>query len=170
MSTRNQKEIALLPTSESSAILDPVKPPERFMGFWQLRMYTQESPIYIPECAPAVGATRSAVTHFHELQRPFMNASATWFLVWWLFLHRRLRPRQRGPSLSTRATSATPWRVLSKGRDPFLSGRSRKPNDLILASLSASTWGVNRDHSRLPSLSNRASPLCSPLPWSVTCP
>ncbi len=39
------------------------------MGFWQLRMYTQESPIYIPECAPAVGATRSALTHFHELRR-----------------------------------------------------------------------------------------------------
>ena len=139
------------------------------MGFWQLRMYTQESPIYIPECAPAVGATRSAVTHFHELQRPFMNASATWFLVWWLFLHRRLRPRQRGPSFHL-GDFCYPLAGPLHRALPVLIRALKGIKDSLLASLSASTWGVNRDRSRLPSLSSKASPPCLPLPWLVTRP
>jgi hypothetical protein len=67
------------------------------MGKRQFRMYTQELPICIPEICVAVYAFRSALNLFSQTVRiSFGEHGAVWFLLWWLFLHRRLRPRQRG--------------------------------------------------------------------------
>ncbi len=81
--------------------------------------------------------------------------------MWWLFLHRRLRSRQRGSSLSLERL-CYPLAVLSKGRDPFLSGRFRKVLRLSLAGLSASTRSVVETPSACcfsPTLRHRNAPL-----------
>ena len=113
---------------------------------------------------------RSAQTHFHESSR---------------FSKRRRCRLVFGvvafppPPVTSPATRPKPFDLsgfcyplagpLHRAR-PVLIRALKEVIDLLLASLSASTWGVNRDRSRLPSLSNKASPLCSPLPWLVTCP
>lgn len=43
------------------------------------------------------------------------------FLMWWLFLHRRLRPRQRGSTSCDMSGVAPVWLIISKGRYSFLS-------------------------------------------------
>jgi hypothetical protein len=73
---------------------------------------------------------------------------AVWFLLWWLFLHRRLRTRQRG-SASCDASGLAPRRLINPaGVIRFY------PDDLgspvtALASLSASTWCVMAAYSPL---------------------
>lgn len=54
-----------------------------------------------------------------------LEARAAWFLVWWLFLHRRLTNRQRG-STCVEATTPLQRLIKSSKRNPFLSGRTGK--------------------------------------------
>jgi hypothetical protein len=115
-------------------------------GEWQLCMYTREPPFYIPKRALAVNAppvsTQLVCTHCCAL----VKRGAVWFLLWWLFLHRRLRPRQRGSSL-------WPERLCSPSADqfqrvlPVFIRALKKVSRLSLASLSASTRGVNSNFS-----------------------
>ena len=83
---------------------------------------------------------RSAPTRFRD---PFVfsRTRAFWFLVWWLFLHRRLRLRQTRLNFR-RATVLLQRPIKSSKGHPFLSGRSGNLST-SLASLSASAWGVN---------------------------
>ena len=61
----------------------------------------------------------------------------------WLFLHRRLRSRQRGPSVRRPLDGVAPGElIISRGRCPFLSEQLRSALRPTLASLSASTPSV----------------------------
>ena len=83
---------------------------------------------------------RSAPIRF-RVSFVFSRTRAFWFLLWWLFLHRRLRLRQTRLNFH-RATALLQRPIKSSKRDPFLSGRSGNFST-SLASLSASAWGVN---------------------------
>lgn len=132
--------------------------------------------LYTGILALAVSAPRSALDSFSQTIASLLRATrAIWFLLWWLFLHRRLRPRQRGSRVRRLLSDcASLQRFLSKGRVSFLSETLERIFRLSLASLSASAWGVNRISSRLPFPSNVASPLRPPilslvmLPVSIT--
>jgi hypothetical protein len=60
-------------------------------------------------------------TCFHNLLHPKMH-DAVWFLLWWLFLHRRLRARQRGSASEDLSDLAPDRLIIPDGRYPFLSG------------------------------------------------
>jgi len=53
-------------------------------------MYTHELPIYIPTINWRSADPRSARDLLSQISHPF-ECGAARFLVWWLFLHRRLR-------------------------------------------------------------------------------
>jgi hypothetical protein len=109
---------------------------------WQLRMYTQELPFYIPKRALAVSAppvsTQLVCTNCCAL----VKRGTVWFLLWWLFLHRRLRPRQRGSSFWLERLRFPPVDHFQRALPVFIRAL-RKASRLSLASLSASTRGVN---------------------------
>ena len=83
-------------------------------------MYTLEPPILYPEAA-----LRGAISGQHPNRFKNLFAlkvhDAVRFLLWWLFLHRRLRSRQRG-SRSEDLSGVAPIRlIISDGRYSFLS-------------------------------------------------
>jgi hypothetical protein len=135
-------------------------------------MYTQELPVYIPEFAwRSANPGRHSIC-FHKPRISFGEHGAVWFLLWWLFLHRRLRSRQRGFArlAPDEATYAPLWPFLSAGCYPFLSGRSRKPRGLPWQAFRLQrgvSIGIN---SRLSLPSSLASPQRSPFPSLVTTP
>jgi hypothetical protein len=67
-------------------------------------------------------------------------------LLWWLFLHRRLRLRQRGSTEVERLCYYKADQFLV-ARPVFIRALSESPEGLSPASLSASTWGVNSNFS-----------------------
>ncbi len=92
------------------------------------------------------------------------------FFFWWLFLHRRLRSRQRGSS-SFDVSDLAPCRlIISLGRYPFLSGQLRSACQPTFASLSASTPGVLDSGFPLLLSSNGVSPPPFHLPVPVKIP
>ena len=103
------------------------------------------------------------------------NHCADRFFLWWLFLHRRLRSRQRG-SLSAcafgeRLLLFSPVVPCRKVFPVFIRKTSERIFQLFLEpSLSASIQGVIVTFFRLLLLSNGASPLRSPLPVPVKRP
>ncbi len=115
-------------------------------GEWQLRMYTQELPFCIPKRALAVSAppvsTQLVCTNCYAL----VKRSTVWFLLWWLFLHRRLRPRQRGSSFWPERLHFPPADHFQRVLPVFIRAL-KKASRLSLASLSASTRGVNSNYS-----------------------
>ena len=80
------------------------------------------------------------------------------FLLWWLFLHRRLRSRQRGFRPEGLQRHSTLWLIISSGRPSFLSERLRITFRFTLASLSASTPSVLDSGFPLLLSANGASP------------
>lgn len=77
------------------------------------------------------------------------RAGAIRFLFWWLYLHRRLRPRQRGPAYfpirrsSFRWATLAPFRlIIPARRSAFLSAELGSSFDLPQPSLSASAPSV----------------------------
>ena len=74
------------------------------------------------------------------------NDSADRFLLWWLFLHRRLRSRQRGSRPKYSSDFATLWLYpFQKVLFVFIR-TTRKVFQLSLASLSASIQSVNSNY------------------------
>ena len=98
------------------------------------------------------------------------------FLFWWLFLHRRLRSRQRGslhfiPKDAAYRAASHSSRSISPGeRHPFLSGRPRPACLPALASLSASASDVPGSGFPLLLPSNGVSPPPFHLPVPVKMP
>ena len=121
-------------------------------------MYTFEPPIlYSEEMSCGDLFLRSAPKKF-SLIVCARGHGAVRFLFWWLFLHRRLRSRQRG-STSEDVSGWPPigW-SLPKGWLPVFIRTTQRSSDL-LASLSASAPNVPRQlMSALCYLSNDASP------------
>ncbi len=77
------------------------------------------------------------------------HAGAIRFLLWWLFLHRRLRSRQRGPAYyqirrkSFRWATLVPFEMINLNRrSAFLSAELSSSFDLLQPSLSASAPSV----------------------------
>jgi hypothetical protein len=80
---------------------------------------------------------------FHILIVFLSKHRADRFLLWWLFLHRRLRSRQRGLSCDKRLLLSSRW-FLAENCFSFLSEKPEKVFQLFLEqSLSASIQGVN---------------------------
>ena len=106
-------------------------------------MYTQELPFYIPKRALAVSAppvsTQLVCTNCCAL----VKRRTVWFLLWWLFLHRRLRPRQRGPGFWPERLRSPPAVPFQRALPVFIRALKKVFVGLSLASLSASTRGVN---------------------------
>lgn len=70
---------------------------------------------------PLCGESAPVSTQFVFTPCGVLTPGAVRFLLWWLFLHRRLRSRQRG-SASFDASGVAPIRLItSKGRYSFLS-------------------------------------------------
>ena len=85
---------------------------------------------------------RSAHNLFSHLAVFLSKHCADRFLLWWLFLHRRLRPRQRGSSCDERLLLSSRW-FLAEKFFPFLSGKPEKVFQPFLEqSLSASIQSV----------------------------
>jgi hypothetical protein len=117
-------------------------------------------------CIPktlAASRFRSAHNLHNKLLVFLSNHCADRFLLWWLFLHRRLRSRQRGSSCDERLL-LTSWWFLAKKRYLFLSKQLMKNLAIFPASLSASIQGVNSNAFRQLLLSNRnvTTPFASP--------
>ena len=136
-------------------------------------MYTLDLPILYSEDARGEQFSGQHPKYKHKANISFRfsrSPNAVRFLLWWLFLHRRLRSRQRGlmPESIKRhcSFSAVPFQKVSL----VFIRTTRKASRLFLASLSASIQGVIAASFRLSLLSNNASPLCPPLPVSVKCP
>ena len=103
---------------------------------------------------------RSAPIRFHEPSHS-EECRAIWFLVWWLSSTVGYVPNNEVQlSLNDYATAKAD-QVLA-AQPVFIRA--------LTASLSASTRGVNSNNSRLPLLSDGASPLRPPLPSLVASP
>jgi len=63
-------------------------------------MYTLDSPILYSEAARGEHIPGQHTNCFHILLAVLSKRCANRFLLWWLYLHRRLRSRQRGSQLS----------------------------------------------------------------------
>lgn len=84
-------------------------------------MYTFELPILYPEVALR-GVTLRSVSNLNKFKLFVLESTDTVrFFVWWLFLHRRLRIRQRGSASENASDLALIWLIISKERYPFLS-------------------------------------------------
>ncbi len=104
-------------------------------------MYTFDSPILYPEATRGECISGQHTDCFHILLAVLSKRRADRFFLWWLFLHRRLRSRQRGSFCNERLScfSAVPFQKVS-----FVFIRTtRKVLRLFSASLSASMQGVN---------------------------
>ena len=122
-------------------------------------MYTLDLPILYSEEAQAVEIISGQHQKCFHICRARKRRYAVRFLLWWLFLHRRLRSRQRGSSaIKQRAAWLPNWLYLSKRGCSFLSEQLKKSKDFFQASLSASIQGVNSSEIRILLLSNKASP------------
>jgi len=138
---------------------------------WQLHMYTRELPIYIPDRWLAVSLNlRSARDSFSPISRS-EERGAIWFLFWWLFLHRRLRSRQRGLCPKTQATCGYfEADHFPESATAFLSASLKK----ILRFPEAKPFGFSAEcdscNSRLLPLSSDASPQRLPFSSLVTTP
>ena len=109
-------------------------------------MYTQKLPICIPTTNWRSANCRSAREQFSQFSHPF-ECGAVRFLLWWLFLHRRLRS---GNEARLASNHFAPFGGSSpKGATRFYPSSSRKPRDFLQQSLSAPTKGVIRVNSRL---------------------
>ncbi len=96
---------------------------EAFLKVGSSPMYTAEPPILYPEACPAEDPPRSTpnLTNQTVCTRRY---GAVRSLLRWLFLHRRLRSRQRGPSIRRPLSGVAPGElIISRGRCPFLSGQ-----------------------------------------------
>jgi hypothetical protein len=83
-------------------------------------MHTLESRIlYSEETLRGVISGQHPIC-FHNLLHPKVHG-AIWFLLWWLFLHRRLRARQRGSKSEDLSDFAPDRLIISEGRYSFLS-------------------------------------------------
>src|SRR2546423_13608399 len=97
-------------------------------------MYTLKLPIYIPMINWRSADLRSARESFSRFSHSF-ECGAVRFLVWWLFLHRRLRS---GNEAQLSLNCFAPFGgSLPQGAIRFYSNGSRKSRNLLLLSLSA---------------------------------
>ena len=106
---------------------------------WQPSMYTLKPPVYIPK-----HCRRSAIPGQHAIcfrKSRILRCGAVRLLFWWLYLHRRLRPGNEAQDCS-RATGLS-FGVYFQRLLPVFIRALKKASQLSLASLSASTLGVN---------------------------
>src|SRR5438445_12710522 len=108
---------------------------------------------------------RSAHELFSQISHS-CECGAVRFLVWWLFLHRRLRSGNEARLSSSRL--APLGGSSSKGYHSFLSEWLEKVSRPSLAEPFGSDSGRHRNNSRLLFLSPGASPHRSPIPSSVS--
>jgi hypothetical protein len=144
-------------------------PAEAFQKSGGSRMYTFEPPILYSEAALRGAFSGQHPLHF-RFALAFSRRGAIRFLLWWLYLHRRLRSRQRGPTLSDRTTSVPFRMIISIRLRPFLSGRITSPCGFASPSLSASTPGVQDSGFPLLLSANGVSPPPFHLPVPVKMP
>ena len=109
-------------------------------------MYTLELPICIPMNDWRSVNRRSARESFSQFSRS-EERGAVRFLLWWLFLHRRLRSGNEAQLASSRFCSLR--RVLASGCHSFLFEWLEKVSQPSLAEPFGSDVGVNRINSRL---------------------
>src|ERR1041384_2839147 len=123
-------------------------------------MYTLKSPICIPMTNWRSADPRSALELFSQSSRS-EERGAVRFLLWWLFLHRRLRSGNEAQLTSSRFCSLR--RVLASGCHSFLFEWLEKVSQPSLAEPFGSDKGVNRINSRLFLLSlERHRPIADP--------
>ena len=99
-----------------------------------------EAAVLYPEALPAVGNPRSARDLLSQISHS-CECGARRLLFWWLYLHRRLRPGNEAQDCS-RATWLSSGFYFQRLLPVFIRAL-KKASQLSLASLSASTLGVN---------------------------
>ena len=94
MLSQKNKSVVLIAQNDALVVL--IEHRSILQGFGENRMYTRYSPIYIPKqfCGEPYSGQHSK--HFRGSLHTRRVHCAFRFLFWWLFLHRRLRSRQRG--------------------------------------------------------------------------
>lgn len=136
--------------AESSAIRCSYKGAEALCKMATRACTRASCRIYIPMTDWRSVNRRSALEMFSQVSRS-EERGAVRFLLWWLFLHRRLRfGNEAQLSLSRFAPL---WRVLASGRHSFLSEWLEKVSQPSLAEPFGSDLGVIRINSRLSILS-----------------
>jgi hypothetical protein len=113
--------------------------------------------------------SRSARDSFSPISRS-EERGAIWFLFWWLFLHRRLRSRQRGLCPKTQATCYFKADHFLKARLRFYPRRSGKSCDFPEAKPFGFSLECDSRNSRLLPPSSDASPHRLPFSSPVTTP
>ena len=119
-------------------------------------MHTLESRFLYPEAALRGAISGQHPNRFHNSLHSLVHGAVR-FLFWWLFLHRRLRARQRGSHLSMWATWHPIGWSLPMGVIRFYPD-NRKNLSTLPASLSASTLAFMSSGFPLLLPSNDASP------------
>jgi hypothetical protein len=118
----NAKSVTLISQGDAFVVLTNI---EMFReGFGDPLMYTNMiAGFCIPKrlCGESVSGQHPSI--FRPMFESRRTRGAVRFLFWWLFLHRRLRPRQRGSTTPKGFERlCTHWLIISVGRYPFLSG------------------------------------------------
>jgi len=108
-------------------------------------VHTEVAGLY-PEALPAVGNLRSARDLLSQISYSF-EYGAVRFLLWWLFLHRRLRTGNEAQACAW--ATWLPFGVPTQRALPVFIRALKKASQLSPASLSASTLGVIWNNSRL---------------------
>ena len=137
--------------ADDSAIRLSYKLPKLSVG-WQPSMYTPRLPNLYPGSTNWRSANlRSAHNLFSQISHPF-ECGAVRFLVWWLFLHRRLRS---GNEVQLTLNRFAPLGGSSSKRCcSFLFEQLEKVSQPSLAEPFGSDLGRNRINSRLSFLSH----------------
>ena len=135
--------------AESSAIRFPIESRSSLQDGNQ-SMYTLKSPVCIPMINWRSVNLRSALESFSQSSRS-EERGAVRFLLWWLFLHRRLRSGNEAQLSLNRFCSLR--RVLASGCHSFLFEWLEKVSQPSLAEPFGSEKGVTRIDSRLSFLS-----------------
>jgi len=125
------------------------------------RMYTLGIALFVSRRPPAVGPSPVSTRVVFTITLRSWRGTVR-FLLWWLFLHRRLRSRQRGPNLRS-SDSALPGCTFRRASPVFIR-MTQEPLRIPWLDLSVSTQGVNNSCFPLPLFSSNASPplLASP--------
>ena len=132
---------------------------------WQLCMYTLGCRFYIPMINLRSANLRSARDGLSPISHP-CGYGAFRFLLWWLFLHRRLRS---GNEAQLSSSYFAPFGGSSSEEShSFLSEWFKKASRLSLAEPFGFDSRRHKIDSRLSLLSPSASPHRSPIPSSVS--
>jgi hypothetical protein len=140
-----QKSVALIAQNDAFFLLDERRHVRRIIAAFACTRSSRD--FCIPTSLSGRAVAGQHPVRLHEAAAREVHG-AYWFLFWWLFLHRRLRTRQRGPASCDASGLAPGGLIIPAGVIRFYPDDSGSPVT-ALASLSASARSVVAAYSPL---------------------